>query len=263
MSHAFDDNPDSRRRAFVGMLGALGAASVTSLVPRASATAAIVAEPTGSACAAELMFNDSFEAPLSSCVLVPSETDGPYPLYAILSNSALIRQDVTEGRPGLPLYLKIKLVNVNDNCAPITNAAVYVWHCDKDGIYSGYNQPGGSTVGQTFCRGIQNTDCTGSVVFVTMYPGWYPGRITHLHFQVYLNDNTSITATRTSQIAFPPEVTTAVYNSPLYVAHGQNSSVAGFAQDNVFSDGTTYQMLTVSGDTTSGYVGRLTVGVAA
>jgi protocatechuate 3,4-dioxygenase beta subunit len=199
----------------------------------------------------------------SGCVLIPQETQGPYPLLAILSNSAMVRGDITEGKAGVPMTLRIRLVNVNANCAPIANAAVYVWHCDKDGVYSGYSQPGANTVGQTFLRGIQVSDANGEVTFTTMYPGWYRGRITHIHFQVYLNNNTSGAAVATSQIAFPQDVTDAVYNSPLYASRGQNSSVSSFAQDNVFSDGTTYQMATIAGDAASGYTAALTVGVAA
>jgi hypothetical protein len=59
------------------------------------------------------------------------------------------------------------------------------------------------------------------------------------------------------------EVTKAVYDSALYAAHGQNTSVTSFAQDNVFSDGTTYEMATIAGDVTSGYVATLTLGIAA
>ncbi|MEW9900952.1 intradiol ring-cleavage dioxygenase [Chitinivorax sp. PXF-14] len=199
----------------------------------------------------------------ASCALIPQETQGPYPLLAILSNAAMARQNITEGKAGLPLTLRLQLVNVNQGCAPISNAAVYIWHCDKDGVYSGYSQPASNTVGQTFLRGIQLADTDGMVSFQTIYPGWYAGRITHVHFQVYLNDNLTVTATATSQIAFPEAVTTAVYNTSLYVAHGQNSSVTGFASDNVFSDGTTYQMATLEGDVSQGYTATLQVGIAA
>lgn len=198
-----------------------------------------------------------------SCALIPQETQGPYPLLTILSNAAMLRQDITEGRAGVPLKLALRLVNVNAACAPIANTAVYVWHCDKDGVYSGYSQPGVNAVGQTFCRGIQVTDANGEVAFQTIYPGWYTGRITHIHFQVYLANNLAVTATATSQIAFPQDVTAAVYGSTLYAARGQNTSVSGFAADNVFSDGTAYQMATVSGDVASGYSASLTVGIAA
>lgn len=241
------------RRHFLGLLGGLGVATLIAPARRLWAQSDGCIEPS--------VLIDGFETPLGSCVLIPSETQGPYPLLSVLSNPAMRRQDTTEGRTGVPLLLRLKLVNINANCAPVANAAVYIWYCDKDGVYSGYAQPGTNTVGQTFCRGIQYTDCNGDVEFIAIYPGWYPGRITHVHFQVYLNNGGTLTAT--SQIAFPQNVTQAVYASPLYAAHGQNTSVSGFAQDNVFSDGTAYQMLSLDGDTTAGFVGRLAVGIAA
>lgn len=200
-----------------------------------------------------------------SCSLIPQETEGPYPLLAILTNTAIARANITEGKLGVPLTVKLVLTNTNSSCAPLANAAVYIWHCDKDGVYSGYaNQTGGvSTVAQTFLRGVLVTDSTGTVTFTTIYPGWYAGRITHIHLQIYLNANLGGTAVATSQMAFPIAITTAVYNSSLYSARGQNTSVTSFAADNVFSDGTTYQLLSVTGDTASGYVATLNVGVAA
>lgn len=205
------------------------------------------------------------EAPLSctfgtSCALIPSETDGPYPLYAVLQTPGVVRQDITGGKTGVPLTLVLRVVDIGNGCAPIEDAAVYVWHCDKEGVYSGYSQPGANAVGQTFCRGVQYSDANGQAVFRTIYPGWYTGRITHVHFQVYLRGlGTTITAT--SQVAFPQAITQAVYASPLYLAHGQNTSVASFAQDNVFSDGTSLQMAEIVGSASTGYTASLTVGV--
>ncbi len=200
-----------------------------------------------------------------SCALIPSETAGPYPLSSVLSTTGIIRRDITEGRAGVPLRVVLKLVNVNNRCAPVSNAAVYLWHCDKDGVYSGYaNQTGGvNATGQIFMRGVQVADTTGQVIFDTIYPGWYNGRITHIHFQVYLNNALGGQATATSQIAFPPAITTAVYASSLYSGRGQNTSVTSFAADNIFADGTAYQLATVTGSVTSGYVATLTVGIAA
>ncbi|MFT3790782.1 MAG: intradiol ring-cleavage dioxygenase [Rudaea sp.] len=202
----------------------------------------------------------------STCALTASETDGPYPLYSILSNSAIVRSDITEGYDGIPLTLTLTLVDVNDSCAPISNAAIYIWHCDALGDYSGYaNQESKiSTVGDTFLRGIQVTDAKGQVTFQTIYPGWYTGRITHIHVQAYLNDKlTQGTAVITTQLAFPQDITTAVYNTTYYTSHGQNTVVSSFAKDNVFSDGTTTEMLTISGDVTNGYVASLTLGIDA
>ena len=122
---------------------------------------------------------------------------------------------------------------------------------------------GMNTVGQTFMRGIQLTDASGRVSFTTVYPGWYSGRITHVHFQVFLNNNRGGTATATSQLAFPAATTTAVYNSSLYSGDGQNNSVASNSADMVFSDGLQYQLANLSGDVASSFTSNLRIGVRA
>ena len=197
-----------------------------------------------------------------SCTITPQETQGPYPLLAILSNAAMVRSDITEGKTGVPLRLTLTIQDLSGGCTPVAGAAAYIWHCDKDGLYSGYsNSQNAGQAGLTYLRGIQVSDANGQVQFTTIYPGWYAGRITHIHFQVHLNDKLSVTATATSQLAFPAAVTTAVYGSALYTK-GQNNSVTSFSADNVFSDGTTYQMVAISGDTTNGYDASLTVTIA-
>ena len=202
-------------------------------------------------------------ASAGSCTLTATETDGPYPLYAILTNSILAREDITEGKTGVPLTLTITLEDLSNGCTPISGAGIYIWHCDKDGIYSGYatSTNAGST-STTFLRGVQVTDSNGQVTFTTIYPGWYAGRITHIHAQVYLNDSlVSGTAVATTQFAFPVATTTAVYGSSLYTK-GQNTSVTSFSADNVFSDGTSTELLSLTGDTTNGYAATMTVTIA-
>ncbi len=196
----------------------------------------------------------------TSCHLIPSETDGPYPLYAVLSNSAMIRSSIAETKTGVPLTIELTLVQANGACAVIPNAYVYIWHCDKEGEYSGYSSSqNGSHAGETYCRGIQKSDSSGKVTFTTIFPGWYTGRITHVHLQVYLTSLTS-TVTATSQFGFPQTITQTVYASSLYT-HGQNTSVTSFANDGVFSDGTTYQIATVTGSVSAGYSASLVVGI--
>ncbi|PTQ91391.1 intradiol ring-cleavage dioxygenase [Agitococcus lubricus] len=199
-----------------------------------------------------------------NCVIIPTETIGPYPLLAFLSNSAVRRQDIRDDRTGVLLTVKLKIVNVNDSCRPLANTAVYIWHCDKDGAYSGYSSgQNGNHANESFLRGVQVSDDNGEVTFTTIYPGWYAGRITHIHFQVYLANNLNVSAIATSQMAFPQAISQAVYNSSLYSSHGQNSSVSSFSADNVFSDGVSYQMTTVTGDVNTGYIASLTAGIAA
>jgi protocatechuate 3,4-dioxygenase beta subunit len=238
------------RREALGAFGALSAAPLIAWAGPADAEAAWAEQ------------FDAFDfAAARSCALIPQETAGPYPLLDVLDDKAMVRRDVTEGRPGMPLALSLKLVNVNAACGPLANAAIYIWCCDKDGVYSGYAQPGHDT--RTFMRGIQLSNAKGVVHFASIYPGWYPGRITHIHFQVYLNADTGGSATATSQLAFPQAVTQAVYGSPLYAARGQNTSVADFAHDGVFSDGVKLQMTKTKGSVDTGYAAKLLVGVAA
>jgi len=199
-----------------------------------------------------------------NCVIIPQETAGPYDID-LSATPGFFRQDVTEGKTGIPLSLILTVINVNNDCSPITNARVDIWHCDKDGIYSGFpNQPGGlDTTGQTFCRGIQLTNNEGVANFKTIYPGWYPGRITHIHFQVYLNNGLSAT----SQLAFPDEINEAVYKTPLYIAKGQNTTVANNSSDSVFRNSSAdlqRELCTITEDTrVGGYIAKLNVGIAA
>ena len=197
-----------------------------------------------------------------SCTLTAKETEGPYPLLAILGNSSMVRSNITEGKTGVPLTVTLTLQDASNGCAAVQGAAIYIWHCDKDGLYSGYDiQNNRGQTGLTYTRGIQVTDSNGQVRFTTIYPGWYEGRITHIHAQVYLNNNLQVSATATTQLAFPQEVTKAVYSTALYT-HGQNTSVSSFAQDNVFSDGTGTELVTITGNTDTGYEASLTIVIA-
>ena len=193
----------------------------------------------------------------SSCAVTPSETEGPYPdRLGMISNQAYYRRDITEGKPGLALSLVLTIVNTNQNCQALANAAVEVWQCDASGNYSEYSQPGFNGTGQTFLRGLQTTDSSGQVTFTTIYPGWYAGRATHIHVDVFING----AIVKTTQIAFPESTTAAVYATGVYAAKGLNSTTN--ASDNVFSDGTSMELATLSGSTTSGYTATLTIGVA-
>ena len=192
------------------------------------------------------------------CILIPHETAGPYPLD-LSGDLSYFRNDITEEKPGIQLDLTITIVSIQDDCNPIANARVDLWQTDKDGVYSGFVQPGHDTTGETFCRGIQITDINGQVKFKTIYPGWYPGRTTHNHFQVFLSNVLSAT----SQMAFPDAINTLVYDTPLYTK-GQNTTVETTADDGVFADGYEDQLLNITPNlATGGYDGSITVGINA
>jgi protocatechuate 3,4-dioxygenase beta subunit len=177
------------------------------------------------------------------------------------------RMDIREGKKGVPLDLTINVVDVRNSCRPVAGARVDVWQCDSEGIYSGvknleleWGARRDDTRGATFLRGVQATDADGRVRFQTIYPGWYPTRITHIHFQIFGPKAQVFT----SQIAFPQEITRSVYQSPSYRPHGQNSSVHSLAEDNVFGDGPIkYHLLKMKGDVRSGFTGIIDVAIAA
>ncbi|OLC49890.1 MAG: hypothetical protein AUI64_02290 [Acidobacteria bacterium 13_1_40CM_2_64_6] len=232
----------SRREA----LGLLGAAS-------AALAAACGSSPTNPSSTTTSRSSTGGTTAASSCVVSPEETAGPYPdRTGMIGNSAFYRQDITEGKSGLPLTLALTIVNVNSGCTPVTNATVEMWQCDATGNYSEY----GTSAGQTFLRGLQTTDSSGRVTFKTIYPGWYMGRATHIHLEVFVNG----AAVKTTQIAFPEDVSSSVYRTGVYAAHGQNSTTN--SGDNVFSDGTDHELAALSGDTSSGYTATLAVGIS-
>ena len=100
-----------------------------------------------------------------------------------------MRSDIREGKSGTPLTLTLTVVNTNSGCAPVAGANVEIWQCDATGNYSQY----GTQTSQTYLRGIQTTDGNGQVTFTTIYPGWYPGRTTHIHCKVHLDRRTVLT----------------------------------------------------------------------
>lgn len=196
----------------------------------------------------------------NGCTVTDSETDGPYPLYNG-RGSSIQRVDIAEGKAGIPLNITITVRNVNNNCSVLPNARVDIWHCNKDGYYSGYSNNGylgtQNNSGQTFCRGLQYTDANGQVKFTSIYPGWYSGRVTHIHAQVYVGSSLKLT----TQIAFPEEINTAVYDTALYAAHGQNPTKN--TTDNIIRDSLDNELATVTANASGGYDLTHTIYIAA
>ena len=145
------------------------------------------------------------------CFLTPQSIEGPYYL-----DPQLVRARMAEGRMGVPLRVDLRVID-GATCKPSERARVDLWHADAQGIYAGYEGQGDkqdlSTVGQKFLRGTQFTDSEGAVSFETIYPGWYAGRATHMHFKVLLDDRNVLTG----QMYFPDAVNEFIYaNIPAY-----------------------------------------------
>ena len=215
-----------------------------------------------------------------SCSVIPEETGGPYPgdgtnsngsgVVNVLTQSGVVRSDIRSSfngasgvAAGVPLTIKLQLVNTNGSCAPLDGYAIYLWHCDRDGNYSLYSS--GVTT-QNYLRGVQATDSSGSVSFQSIFPGCYSGRMPHVHFEVYPTLAKSTSASnriKTSQFTFPMATLNEVYAVSGYSASVRNLAAISYATDNVFSDGYSLQMGTVTGNASDGYVVTLTVGIAA
>lgn len=247
MSHPSHPSGGLGRRQ---MLAALGAGGTLATLSRSSAAAA------DDFSAAEI-------AAARACSVQPEETAGPYPLSQVLQDSSIVRSDITGGQTGLPLTITLKIVDADNDCTPVSNCAIYLWHCNALGLYSGYaGQPGGSdTSGQTWLRGVQVSSAKGIVKFSTIFPGWYSGRATHLHVQGYLNDDLGAVASFTTQLAFDEEVTDTVYTGVTpYTQKGVNPT--SNARDGVFGDGYASQLLKIRGNTDSGMQARRVIGLS-
>lgn len=189
-----------------------------------------------------------------SCVLIPSETPGPFPLD-LTANTTFFRQDIREDRTGVRHQVRLRILGLQ-NCLPMQNVRVNIWHCDRIGLYSGYSQANNQgQAGLTYLRGYQFTDANGEVEFTTIFPGWYNGRICHIHFQVYVSSSYAAV----SQLTFPVATKNAIYtaNESLYP---NGTDPLSLAQDGIFSDGYAYQMATLEPDD-DGYTSFLEVTV--
>ena len=248
----FDLRTMSRRR----MLTALGTAGVLTAVGGRLVTDDT---PAAAACAAE----------------VESETAGPYPAdgsngIEIRTVAGVVRSDIrssfngaTGVAGGIPLTFSLTVLNLS--CVPLVGAAVYAWHCDREGRYSLYSS---GVTNQNYLRGIQATDSTGKVTFTRIYPGCYSGRWPHIHFEVYSSLANATSGhgpiVKTSQIALPRDVSATVYATTGYSQSVTNLNRITLASDMVFGDDlAAREMATVSGNTTSGYTANLTISVNA
>ncbi len=207
-----------------------------------------------------------------SCDKVPEETEGPYPGDGsngknVLTMSGIVRSDITTSldggatAEGVPLTVKLTLVTADGSCAPLVGYAIYLWHCDVDGNYSMYSA---AVTDETYLRGVQETDSEGTVTFQTIFPGCYDGRWPHMHFEVYpsLAEATdSKNKLATSQLAMPEATRDEVYATSGYEASVTNLGKISLATDNVFSDGATQQIPSISGAVGNGLSASLVFGI--
>ncbi|MDX5338760.1 MAG: intradiol ring-cleavage dioxygenase [Cyclobacteriaceae bacterium] len=147
-----------------------------------------------------------------SCELSPKETRGPFPNK---TPAELMRSNIVADRQGIALLIYLKIQSEGDPCQAMTGAHVDIWHCDAEGYYSEYgNHPLQEKDFRqvSFLRGRQTTNEAGEVSFISIFPGWYPGRAPHIHVDILQGDKIVLS----TQIAFPKESTREVYASRGY-----------------------------------------------
>ncbi|MEU6772417.1 intradiol ring-cleavage dioxygenase [Streptomyces sp. NPDC046759] len=197
----------------------------------------------------------------ADCVLTPEQTEGPY--YLDLET---VRKDITEGKPGVPLTLRVKVIDTA-TCSALPGTAVDIWHCDALGVYSGY-VAGGSTPDTTFLRGVQLTDSAGVAEFTTVYPGWYVGRALHIHVKTHVGG--TVTGGRyqgghvshTGQLYFPE-----TYNSRVAALAPYRNNTATRtlnARDGIYRNGGSATLLSltqVGSDLGKGVTATVVLGI--
>jgi protocatechuate 3,4-dioxygenase beta subunit len=204
---------------------------------------------------------------------IPEETAGPYPGDGsngvnVLTESGIVRSDITRSfgsasgvAEGVPLTIRLKVLDTGDGAAALQGAAVYLWHCDRDGRYSLYSE---GITQENYLRGVQETGSDGSVTFTSIFPAAYSGRWPHVHFEVYPSLDAATTASgklRTSQLAFPEDACKQVYATDGYSQSAQNMAQSSLETDMVFSDGYSLQLATVTGNVTDGMTATLNIPV--
>lgn len=156
------------------------------------------------------------------CIVRPKQMEGPYFIDEQLHRSD-IRPDPSTGRVtlGIPLTLTLRIMSFHAaDCRPLSGAVVDIWHCDAMGFYSDVRDPGFNTKGRKFLRGYQVTDTNGEVRFVTIYPGWYPGRTVHIHVKIRTAPLQDRSFDFTSQVYFDDALTDHVHANPPYASRG-------------------------------------------
>lgn len=195
-------------------------------------------------------------AGLSICAVPPSTTAGPFPTLEQLD-----RRDVTEGYPGHPLRLGIRVVD--DACNPVPGAQVEIWHTDATGDYSSYDDNGSGKdegAGTTFCRGFQTADADGILEFQTIYPGWYEGRAVHIHVRARVDGDAALT----TQIYFDEAYTEAIFATGAYAEFGAPDTTwatDGIARDPA-TDGSGVTVVAAPTHNGDGTLGLVNLGIS-
>lgn len=205
---------------------------------------------------------------------IPEETAGPFPADGsngpnVLTENDVVRADIrksigsaTGSADGVTLDVSFRVLNVSNGSGEgLAGAAVYAWHCDREGRYSMYAD---GIESENYLRGVQVADADGQVTFTTVFPGCYPGRWPHIHLEVFPTleqAKNSAGRLRTTQMAFPEAACEKVYSQDGYSDSARHLKDISLSDDGVFRDGHSLQMATVDGNATDKMTASLNLPV--
>jgi protocatechuate 3,4-dioxygenase beta subunit len=280
----FDLSTMMSRRSLGMFIGAGGAAmALAACTPGGSTTAGPSAsgatQTATSAATATTSASPSATPTLTRAIAecgveIPKETAGPFPGDGsngpnVLEASGVVRQDIRSSfrtgsatAEGVPLTFTLTLLDNANGCVPLAGAAVYAWHCDREGRYSMYDS---GLADENYLRGVQEADTNGQVTFSSIFPGAYSGRWPHIHFEVFESMSNATAAGQVlavSQIALTQAACDDVYATAGYEASMRNMARTTLKSDNVFGDdGGIYQLATMTGSAAAGYAAGLNVTI--
>ncbi len=246
----------TRRAALIALTGTTGAVALMSCSGSSNSTTTSTAAATAS----------STSLVSSTCVVTPEGEIGPYFVDDSLTgfNRTDIRSSIdgSSTQAGIPLTLNIIVLDAENDCVGLQDVQIDIWQCNAAGIYS--DEVAEGTVGETWLRGYQKTDSAGEAAFITIFPGWYDGRTTHIHLRLrshYSTASSTTDGTNTTQIFFAQALVNTINTTVApYRSHGTNPTTN--ESDRVYAgqtEGLTEVALT--GGTTSGYTATLTISL--
>ncbi|GGK00229.1 protocatechuate dioxygenase [Pilimelia anulata] len=228
--HEHDDHEGQRvsRRRIIAGAGSVGFGALIAAASTGSATARSVDGGQVPVRPLDARIDPAVFDGVGACQLTKAAMEGPY-----WFDAKKIRSDIREDKRGTLLRVAIKVQD--RNCNPIPNAVAEIWHCDHMGAYSGFDRarvgPFPATDPQTptrYLRGAQVTDANGAVEFVTIWPGWYPGRCVHIHNMFHVNKRRVLT----TQTYFDETLNSSVHAEAPYTEHKGNRTRN--EQDSIF-----------------------------
>ncbi|KAI5926470.1 protocatechuate 3,4-dioxygenase beta subunit [Camillea tinctor] len=226
----------------------------------------------------------------NTCILTEEVTAGPY----VWPQSQTLRQDITEGQPGIPMILDIGVMDM-ETCEPLPDVLVDIWYCNATGSYSSFtgrspNTPFeellkelNMTIGPdldlhtddtTFLRGMWPTNDNGITEFTGIVPGFYVERTIHIHVQVHENyvirGNGTIASSNTistGQIFLAEDLSAQLMALEPYVGHTEinrttNSIDSIFQGETVNGWDPIISVVPMDGENVeNGIIGYITIGV--